>query len=118
MQKMAADPAVVLASHDFLHTWLVNDDYDKASSYVSQKCDPCVDMFLSQGEEPPSGRVQYQAYIQETLNKVAQKVGKVQHLNEALEPVKPAHEDLRPVEHAGERAYTLVAVPDELASSF
>ena len=49
---------------------------------------------------------------------MAQKVGKVEHLNEALEPVKPAHEDLRTVEHAGEGAYTLVAVPDELASSF
>ena len=57
-------------------------------------------------------------YIRETLNKVATKVGKVEHLREALEPVKPAHEDLRTVEHAGEHAYTLVAVPDELEPSF
>lgn len=117
-QKIAADPAVVQASHDFLHTWLVNDDYDKASSYLSQKCHACVNMFLPEGEKPPSGQEQYPAYIRETLNKVAQKVGKVEHLNEVLEPVKPAHEDLRTVEHVGERAYTLVAVPDELANSF
>jgi hypothetical protein len=117
-QNMAADPAVVQGSHDFLQTWLVNDDYDKASSYLSQKCDACVDMFLSEGEKPPSGRDQYPAYIRQTLNKVAQKVGKVEHLNEVLEPVKPENEDLRTVEYAGEQAYTLVAVPDELASSF
>jgi hypothetical protein len=117
-QKMAADPAVVQASRDFLHTWLVNDDYDKASSYISRKCDACVDMFLPEGEKPPSGQEQYPAYIRETLNKVAQKVGRVEHLNEALEPVNPVHEDLRTVEHAGERAYKLVAVPDELASLF
>ena len=30
-RKITADPAVVQASHDFLHTWLVNDDYEKAS---------------------------------------------------------------------------------------
>jgi peptidyl-tRNA hydrolase len=117
-QKISADPAVVQASLDFLHTWLVNDDYDKASSYLSQRCDACVDMFLPEGEKPPSGPEKYPAYIRETLNKVAQKVGKVEHLNEVLEPVKPAHADLRTVEHTGEGAYTLVAVPDDLASSF
>jgi hypothetical protein len=116
-RKVTVDPAVVQASHDFLHTWLVNDDYGKASSYLSQKCNACVDLFLPEGEKPPSGQEQYLTYIRETLNKVAQRVGKVELLNEALEPVKPAHEDLRMVEHADERAYTLVAVPDELASS-
>jgi hypothetical protein len=52
------------------------------------------------------------------LNKVAQKVGKVQHLREALEPVRADHEDLRTVPNAGENAYTLVAVPDELEGLF
>ena len=117
-QKIAADPAVLQASQDFLHAWLVNDDYDKALSYLSQKCDACVDMFLPEGEKSPSGQEQYLTHIRETLNMVALKVGKVEDLNEALQPVKPTHEDLRTVEHAGERAYTLVAVPDELASSF
>ena len=116
--KYAADPGVVQASHDFLHTWLVNDDYTKASSYLAQSADACVDLYLPEGEKPPSRPEQYPAYIQETLNKVAQKVGKVEHLKDALEPVKPAHEDLRMVDHSGEGAYSLVAVPDELESSF
>jgi hypothetical protein len=116
--KMTADPGVVQASHDFLHTWLVNDDYARASSYVSAACNACVELYLPEGEKAPSGPEQYAMYVRETLNKVAQKVGKVEHLRDALEPVKPAHEDLRTMEHTGEHAYTLVAVPDELESSF
>jgi hypothetical protein len=42
----------------------------------------------------------------------------VPHLHDALEPVRPEHEDLQVVEHAGEHAYTLVAVPDYLVGSF
>ncbi|HEX8799600.1 MAG TPA: hypothetical protein VF772_13360, partial [Terriglobales bacterium] len=56
--------------------------------------------------------------IRTALTTVGKGVGKVQHLHDALEPVKPEHEDLKVVEHAGERAYTLAAVPDSLASSF
>jgi hypothetical protein len=115
--KMPADPAVVQASYDFLHTWLVSDNYNKASSYLSQQCSACVEMFLSESEKPPSGQEQYSAYIREMLNRVAQKVGKIEHLHDALEPVKPVHEDLREVEHTEKQAYTLVAVPDKLASS-
>jgi hypothetical protein len=116
--KMKGDPGVVQATHDFLHTWLVNDDYQKASAYLSQSCDACVSLYLGEGEKAPTNEAEYSAYIRETLNKVAKKVGKVQHLREAMEPVAPGHEDLREVEHAGEHAYTLVAVPDELEASF
>jgi hypothetical protein len=49
---------------------------------------------------------------------VGKGVGKVQHLHDALEPVKPEHEELKVVEHTGGRAYTPAAVPDSLASSF
>jgi hypothetical protein len=117
-EKYAADPAVVQATHDFLRTWLVNDDYQRASSYVAQSCDACVDLYLAEGEKRPATAEEYSAAIRKAMNAVAQRLGKVEHLHDALEPVRPAHEDLRIVEHAGEGAYTLVAVPDELESSF
>jgi hypothetical protein len=116
--KVKADPAVLQATHDFLHTWLVNDDYDRASAYVSQSCNACVGLYLAEGEKPPSTPDEYAAYIRSTLNRVAQKVGKAEHLREALEPIRATHEDLKTVEHVGEHAYTLVAVPDELEASF
>ena len=42
----------------------------------------------------------------------------MEHLHDALEPVRPEHDDLQLVAHAGEGAYTMVAVPDYLAGSF
>jgi hypothetical protein len=92
-EKVTADPAVLKATHDFLHTWLVNDDYDGASKYVSQSCNACVGLYLAEGEKPPNTQDEYAAYIRKTLNQVAQKVGKVQHLREALEPFRARRQD-------------------------
>ncbi len=52
------------------------------------------------------------------MTTVGKDVGKVEHLRDALEPVRPEHEGLRLVTHSGEDAYTMVAVPDYLAGSF
>ena len=116
--KVTAEPAVLQATHDFLHTWLVNDDYEKASTYVSQSCNACVGLYLGEGEKAPATAEEDAAYIRNTLNRVATKVGKVQHLSEALEPIRASHDDLQTVAHPGEDAYTLVAVPDELEALF
>jgi hypothetical protein len=116
--KMQADPALAQASHDFLHLWLVDDNYDGAAKYVSPRSDACVNLYLAEGQKPPATPDEYSQSIRTALTTVGKDVGKVQHLHDALEPVKPEHEDLKVVEHAGEHAYTLAAVPDSLASSF
>jgi hypothetical protein len=116
--KLKADPGVVKASHDFLHTWLVDDNFDGAAGYVSPRSDACVVRYLAEGQKPPATPEEYAAAIRGALTTVGKDVSKVQHLREALEPVKPEHEDLQVVAHAGEHAYTLVAVPDSLVSSF
>ena len=116
--KVTAEPAVLQATHDFLHTWLVNDDYEKALTYVSESSNACVGLYLGDGEQAPATAEEDAAYIRNTLNRVAQKVGKVEHLSDALEPIRASHDDLKTVAHAGEDAYTLVAVPDELEALF
>lgn len=116
--KVTAEPAVVQATHDFLHTWLVNDDYEKASTYMSPSCNACVGLYLAEGDKAPATAEEDAAYIRNQLNRVAQKVGKVKHLHEALEPIPASHDDLLTVAHPGEDAYTLVAVPDELEGLF
>jgi hypothetical protein len=115
--RAKADPALLQASHDFLHTWLVDDNYDDAANYLSSRCNECVNLYLAEGEKPPTAD-EYSASIRKALTTVGKDVGKVQHLRDALEPVRPEHEDLQIVEHAGEHAYTLVAVPDSLAGAF
>ena len=116
--KTAADPAFLQASHDFLHAWLVADNFDQAATYFSPRCDECVNLYLSEGEKAPSTPAEYAAYLRNALTTVGKDVGTVQHLRDALEPVQADHEDLRLVNHAGEGAYTVIAVPDYLASSF
>jgi hypothetical protein len=116
--KMQADPALAQASHDFLHLWLVDDNYDGAAKYVSSRSNTCVDLYLPEGQKRPATSDEYSQSIRAALTTVGKDVGKVQHLHDALEPVKPEHEDLKTVEHTGEHAYTLAAVPDSLASSF
>jgi len=113
-----ADPAVVQASHDFLHTWLVQDNYDRAATYVSSRSNQCVAQYLTEGDKPPATAEEYSAYIRRALTTVGKDVGKVEHLRDALEPVRPEHDGLQFVAHAGEGAYTMVAVPDYLAGSF
>ena len=116
--RLRLDPALVQASHDFLHTWLIDDNYDGAARYFSPRCDECVGLYLAEGEKAPASAQEYSTYIRRTLTTVGNDVGKVEHLRDAMEPVRAEHEDLQQVEHAGERAYTLIAVPDYLAGAF
>jgi hypothetical protein len=116
--RVSADPALLQASHDFLHTWLVHENFERAATYVSARCNDCVNFYLAEGEKPPATTEEYSAYIRKALSTVDKDLGKVQHLHDALEPVPPQHDDLQVVEHAGEHAYTLVAVPDYLVGSF
>jgi len=96
----------------------VADNFDQAATYFSPRCDECVNLYLSEGEKPPSTPAEYAAYLRNALTTVGKNVGTVPHLRDALEPVQADHEDLRLVNHAGEGAYTVIAVPDYLAGSF
>ena len=115
--KGQAHPALTQASHDFLHLWLVDDNFDGAARYVSPRSNACVNLYLAEGQKPPATESEYADSIRTALTTVGKDVGKVQHLRDALEPVKPEHEDLKVVEHVGEHAYTLAAVPDSLYGS-
>jgi hypothetical protein len=116
--RAQADPAFLQASHDFLHSWLVEDNFDRAATYIASRCHDCVDLYLPEGQKAPASPAEYAAYLRKALTSVGKDVGHVEHLRDALEPVRPDHDDLQLVGHAGEAAYTVVAVPDELAATF
>src|SRR5215469_3570650 len=116
--QASADPEFVHASRDFLHSWLVADNFDHAATYFSERSDNCVLAYLPPDRPAPSTAADYAAYIRSAMTSVGKDVGPVQHLREVLEPVQPEHEDLKVVRHEGEGAYTLVAVPDYLAELF
>jgi len=116
--QASADPEFVQASHDFLHSWLVADHFDQSAAYFSERSYTCVSDYLPSEQRAPSTSTEYAAYIRSAMTTVGQDVGPVQHLGDAIEPVQPEHDDLRIVRHAGEGAYTVVAVPDYLSGLF
>jgi len=116
--QASADPAFVHASHDFLYSWLVADNFDHAASYFSQRSYNCVSDYLPPDQAAPSTSTDYAAYVRSAMTSVGQDVGPVQHLRDAMEPVQPEHDDFKILRHEGEGAYTVVAVPDYLAELF
>ena len=110
-----ADPGVEKASHDFLHAWFVEDNFDRAADYFSPRSEACADMY-TEGQVRPTP-ADYEAFLRKALGGVGAELGNVQHLRDALEPVQPQHEDLLVLAHQGEGAYSLVAVPDHLAAT-
>jgi len=116
--QMSADPEFVRASHDFLHSWLVADNFDHAATYFSQRSNNCVLDSLPPDQPAPSTSADYAAYVRGAITSVGNDVGPVQRLRDAMEPVQPEHDDLKILRHEGEGAYTVVAVPDYLAELF
>ena len=116
--QMSADPEFVQASHDFLHSWLVADNFDHAATYFSQRSNNCVLNYLPPDEQAPSTSADYAAYVRRAIISVGKDVGPVQHLRDAMEPVQPEHDDLKVLPREGEGAYTVVALPDYLAELF
>jgi len=115
---MSADREFMDASRDFLHSWLVADDFDHASTYFSQQSENCALAYLPPDNPAPSSPAAYASYIRNAMTSVGKDVGAVQHLRDAIEPVRPEHDDLRVLPHEGEGAYTVAAVPDYLREMF
>jgi hypothetical protein len=113
-----AAPDFVNASRDFLHSWLVADNFDHAATYFSERSHDCVLNYVPSDQPTPSTSSEYAAYIRSAMTSVGKDVGPVQHLRDAMEPVQPDHDDLKRVRHEGEGAYTVVAVPDYLVGLF
>jgi hypothetical protein len=113
-----ADAELLRSTEQFLHSWLVVDNFPAAAQYFSPKSSDCANAFLLPGEQEPRTSEQSVAVMRAALREVGKDVGRVQHLSEAIEPVEPEHDDLKSVSHPEADAYTLVAVPEYLASSF
>jgi hypothetical protein len=114
----SADPEFVHASHDFLDSWLVADNFDHAETYFSPRTYSCVAEYLPPDQPAPVTSVEYATYVRGAITAVGQDVGPVRHLSDAMEPVQPEHDDFKILQHEGEGAYTVVAVPDYLVELF
>ena len=116
--RTPVDADLLHATNQFLHAWLVSDNFNQAALYFSSHSYDCVIPMLPAGAEEPKTAEQYLARIQNGLTVVGKEVGPVHHLRDAVEPMVPDHDDLKIVSHPEHDAYTVIAVPDSLAESF
>jgi hypothetical protein len=113
-----ADSGFEHAASDFFQAWLIKDNFTDAASYFSPRCFDCISRYLGEEEKPPASPQEQASYILNSLSAIGKEIGTVHHLKDVLEPVSPEHENLQPIPHAEQAAYSLVAVPDYLAESF
>ena len=116
--RTQGDADFLHAANQFLHSWLVSDNFDQAAQYFSSRSYPCIAPYLSVDEEAPRTPEQYIARIRKGLSIVGKDVGPAQHLRDVIEPVVPYHDDLKVVRQSAQDAYTVVAVPDYLEEAF
>ena len=68
--RASADSEFVHASHDFLHSWLVADNFDHAATYFSEQSDSCVLAYLPPDKAAPSSSPDYAAYLRSVITSV------------------------------------------------
>jgi hypothetical protein len=111
------DPALLSATNDFLRSWLVSKKYNSAINYFSPRSYACVNLYLQPGQTQPNTPQQYSGYLRDALATIGQEVGKSEQIPDVVEAVDPEHAGLKLVTHAGEDAYTVVAVPDSMVKN-
>jgi hypothetical protein len=117
MQKQVkGDPKAVEATQKFLSAWLLKQDYNAAVSYLSPRSYVCLERA---GDPTRKGLTPDQArkVIHDALQKVTASVGRPKRLEEAIRPIVPHHDLLKPVSHSQEKAFSLVSVPDGIAET-
>ena len=113
-----ADPEFVRASRDFLHSWLVADNFDHAADYFSHRSDDCAASYLSPDKSSPSTSADHSASLRTAMTSLGKEVGPAKQLSDVMEPVQPEHDDFKVLRSEGEGAYTVVAIPDYLSELF
>jgi hypothetical protein len=74
--QASADPEFVRASHEFLYSWLVADNFDHTSAYFSERSYNCISDYLPSDQRAPSTSTEYAAYIRSAMTSVGQDVGR------------------------------------------
>ena len=115
-EQVKGDPKMVEAAQKFLSAWLLKQDHEAAVSYLSPRSYACLER---SGDPAKKGLVPDQARkaLHDGLQKAIAAIGRPRKLEEAIRPVVPHHELLKPVSHSQENAFSLVSVPDGIAQA-
>jgi hypothetical protein len=111
------DEQLVPATADFLKTWFVSRQLDRAHQYISARCNGCVNVFRDDSQPKAQTPEEAENFLREAMKQLAEQVGQVNSLTDALEAPQPHHEDLKLVKHPDDKAFVIASVPDYMAEA-
>jgi hypothetical protein len=111
------DPAMQRATRDFLQAWFVRKDFAAAFRYLSQTSFTCYNVYRSENAPEASSPAEAGRLIQEQMKLLGDWAGTGSPLEEILIAAEPHHPDLKLVRHDDAATYSIVAVPDSVASA-
>jgi hypothetical protein len=110
------DPAMERATRDFLQAWFVRKDSAAAFRYLSPTSFTCYNVYRPDDTLPASSPAEAGRLIQERMKLLGDWAG-TGSLEEILIAAEPHHPDLKLVRHDDAATYSIVAVPDSVATA-
>ena len=101
----------------FLTQWLVQGSTEHLDRLVAARCYACVDLLHSDAE-PSGSEGEARRRLRAGFEGVAEAVAPARSLGEAIRASEPWNPELHLMPHGNADAYTVVAVPEHLATAF
>ncbi len=112
-QSIAGDPTAEKDILEFYQTWIVKRDVIRASTFASSRSYGCL---------PPPSKDQQKltpiARIQSGLQQPLERIPSGANLSDMMTSLQPSNDLLPPVQHESSKAFAIMAVPEQMASSF
>ena len=110
---IAGDPASVKDITQFYETWIAKRNVSEASRFASQRSYPCLAApSADQRKLAPLARIRWA--LQQPLTRIPSSA----NLIDMMSGMQPLNDLLRPVQHENSKAFAIMGVPDQMASSF
>jgi hypothetical protein len=112
-RNIAGDPTAEKDILEFYQTWIVKRDVIRASTFASPRSYECLPSpSKDQQKMTPIARIQ--SGLQQPLERIPSGA----NLSDMMTTLQPNNDLLPPVQHEDSKAFAIMAVPDQMASSF
>jgi hypothetical protein len=116
IRRTEGDERLITSVHEFLQSWLVDKQYEYAFSFMSPRSYACFNLFREPGEPKADSFERAGRLMLEAMRELGEQLGPLDSLETVIAAVQPQNPDLLLVSHPGDDAYTVMAVPDHVAS--
>ena len=112
-RSIAGDPTAEKDILNFYQAWIVKRDVIRASTFASPRSYECLPSpAKDQQKLTPIAR------IQSGLQRPLERIPTGTNLSDMMTSLQPSNDLLPPVQHENSKAFAIMAVPDQMASSF